>query len=90
MGSYNFDAAQILSQQLTQLEWKLKWLAGVRAQQRRALLGDETSDNWSGPKRHAFEQEFQRGQMALEQLAASAQQTKREVDKATAQARLQG
>jgi hypothetical protein len=86
VSSYDFEAADWLSRQLANLEDKAKWLAWYRGQQHKAFLGSEKSDNWTGPRRHKFEGEFDTGQQTLGQLAAAAAQAKNAVDAATANA----
>ena len=84
--SYDFEAADWLSRQLMNLEEKAKGLKQFRNSQHKTFLGSEHSDNWTGPKRHKFEGDFNDGQKALAQLVAVARQAKQAVDAATANA----
>jgi hypothetical protein len=86
VSSYDFEAADWLSRQLANLEDKAKWLAWYRGQQHKAFLGGQKSDNWTGPRRDKFEGDFDAGQRTLAQLAAAAEQARKAVDTATANA----
>lgn len=83
MTHYNFEAADRLSYQLSQLTAKLDWLLWLRSTQRKALLGTEHSDHWQGSKRRRFETDFARQQAALVSLKEQASRVQSEVDRAT-------
>ncbi|MBY8882558.1 hypothetical protein [Actinacidiphila acidipaludis] len=86
MSSYDFEAADWLSRQLVNLEEKAKWLAWYRGQRQHGLLGGEKSDDWTGPRRKKFDGDFDAAQRTLAQLAAAAEQARKAVDAATANA----
>ncbi|WP_306316854.1 MULTISPECIES: hypothetical protein [unclassified Streptomyces] len=87
MTDFDFQAADHLSRQLTQLIEKLDWLLWLRSTQRKSLLGGEGSDNWQGAKRRHFETDFARGQSSLTRLKDQARSLQTEVATATRTAR---
>ncbi|MGY0056695.1 hypothetical protein ACWY4P_09050 [Streptomyces sp. LZ34] len=83
---YDFDAAERLRQQLSQLVDKLDWYIWLREGQRKALLGAPHSDNWQGAKRNRFETDYARQRAALTDLKAAALRLQSQVNQATASA----
>lgn len=85
--NYDFAAAEQFSQQLSQLAERLEWLIWLRQSQRRAWLGEPTSDNWSGGARNGFEMQYVAEQARLKAYAAEARRLKASVDQELADAR---
>src|SRR5258706_15723920 len=84
--NYDFGAADRLSWALSMAHEKISSLVAQRGSQRTSLLGEQTSDNWSGAKRNEFEAKFRSEQAALHALAGEMLRLKAAVDHATAQA----
>ncbi|MFI0779494.1 hypothetical protein [Streptomyces sp. NPDC021212] len=84
--TYDFEAADRLTQQLNRLVGKLDAFITLRENQRTALLGPEPCDNWSGPKRKNFDGHFRTQQNALGELKAAAMNLRGVVAQATEQA----
>jgi hypothetical protein len=84
--NYDFGAADRLSWALSMAHEKINALVALRKSQRTSLLGEPTSDNWSGAKRNDFETKFRSEQAALAAEAAEMLRLKAAVDHATAEA----
>jgi hypothetical protein len=80
---YDFDAAQRLSQQLSQLIQKLDWFIWLRLSKKDALLGGQHSDNWQGKKRDRFQTDFLRQHAALTEVRNAAIRVQSQVAQAT-------
>lgn len=84
--NYDFGAADRLSWALSNARERINALAKLRRDQSTSMLGEPTSDNWSGAKRHEFEATFRSEQAALHAMAEEMVRLKAAVDHATAEA----
>jgi uncharacterized protein YukE len=84
---YDFDAAQRLSDQLTELVKRIDWFMWLRDGQSNTLLGPLNSENWQGAKRNDFDNKFRRQKKALSALKDAAKSLQSQVHTATETAR---
>lgn len=84
--NYDFAAADHLSWALSVAHEKVGSLVRQRSSHRASLLGDPSSDNWSGAKRRDFETQFRSEQARLQALAGEILRLKAAVEHATTEA----